>query len=354
MLGLFFRFGLCSLLLLLTVKPHAQVVIEYRVEILEEVEPSHKAAIPERVLMAINGERVFVRGYWQNPRNSFQLYVPQQSLYYHCDIAGQTAVEYPMEFASEVWERMNFPEKVAGLWCKTALALSEKDTFQIAYTDAFGMNFCPIANVPGFALRYERRLNGIKVKYEAVKYKLEQLPDSLFSLDNRKIIRADAADEYLEGRRWAMQIGRRAPVIKGRTLEGEKFGRRMYAGKTLVVDFHSYKTEFASTIDELNWFQHLAEDFAAEDDVIFAVVFLEDELFLQKLIPSEAFSFPIMFDGQFYREALRFDLLPATIVINPWNVITERVIGHNAISETRLKRAIDLSRKGGLQPRGME
>jgi hypothetical protein len=328
----------------------AQVVIEYRVDLPEGLDSTRQAAIPERIMMATNGERVFVRGYWNNPRNNFQLYIPDKALFYHCDIEGKTAVEYPMELASEILESMNPPVQIAGLWCKQALAVIGTDTFSIAYTDAFGMNFCPVANIPGFALRYTRIFQGVKIAYEAVKYRLEQLPDSLFVIENRRIIRPDAADEYLEGRRWAMQIGRRAPNVKGGTLSGTKFGPKSYKGKTLVVDFHSYKTEFASTLDELNWFQHLADDFANDKDVVFAVVFLEDEFFLKKIIPHEAFSFPILFDGQFYQEALRLDLLPASIVVNPFNLITERVIGHNAISEVRLRRAIELSQKGGLEP----
>lgn len=344
------RDGLIFPLIFLSGLLTAQVVIEYRVDVQDEVSPEGRAAIPERILMAINGERVFVRGFWNNPRNSFQLYFPEKSVFYHCDIAGETAVEYPMEQNAETWLSMDAPVQISGLWCKLANVVQGRDTFEIAYTDAFGMNFCQIARIPGFAMRYTQRLNGVKVRYEAVKFRLEQLPDSLFSIDNRKIVRADAAFEYAEGRLWANQIGRRAPIIKGKTLSGNKFGPKQYEGKTIVVDIHSYQSEFAATLDELNWFQHLAEDFASQQDVIFVVVFLEDELFLQKVIPHSVFSFPILFDGQFYREALRLDFLPSTIVINPSKYITERVVGHNAISESRLRRAIELSIKGGLNP----
>ncbi len=328
-----------------------QVVVEYKVLVEEAVSPEQKAALPLKVLMATDGERVVVRGFWETPRNSYQLYIPSENAFFHCDIDGTVAVRYPYAPYDNATLTMAPPKTIAGVYCNEAILVEGRDTFSIYYTDAFGMQFCQIARVPGFAMRYTKRLQGVKVTYEAVKYHFEQVPQEMFSLGDRKVI---AQDELSDGRKWAMQIGKKAPRIKGKCLDGSRFNAKNYAGKVLVIDINSLLPPNTPFFQDELWLNALAVDYAANPGVVFLGIYQQQEEVLKKFIRQDALSYKIMSDGLFYIEAFRLEVLPAIMVIYPSGRIAEYVTGHNPESELRIKRAIDLALQGGLKPEGLD
>lgn len=334
---------LCSHLL------SGQVVVEYAVRIEEEVSLLQRATLPQRVLIATNGSRVVVRGFWETPRNSYQLYVPEEQVFYHCDLNSDIAVRYKAEALGPVWLVSGQTAKVAGLECKAAFTVVESDTFPIFYTDAFGVQFCQVAPVPGFAMRYTKRLQGIKVTYEAVKYHFEMVPEGMFSLVGKKVF---DNENPTDGRQWAMQIGRKAPKIKSDCLDGSQIKPKSYAGKVLVIDFNSLGWG-GFNVNDLNWLDPYAKEYAGRPDVIFLSVFRESEENLRRLLPLMRPGYKVVADGQFYNEAFNVELLPATIVVNRYGRIAEYVAGRTPLSEARLRRAIDLALSGGLKPAGL-
>ena len=329
----------------------AQVIVEYNVRVEEEISPERKAALPIKVFIATNGERVVVRDIWETPGNSYQLYVPKEQAFYHMDIDGSVAVKYDFNPIQEVLLSMAPPETIAGVYCNLAYAVEDKDTFPIFYTDAFGVQFCQIAEVPGFAMRYTKRLQGVKVTYEAVKYFFETLPEEMYNPANRKIVENGNRPA---GRQWALQIGRKPPKIKGPLIDGTRFKPKDYAGKVLIIDINGFETPGAPYLRELYWLNSLALNYAGMPDAIFLSTSLHDEAFLKKYVPQEDFVFKVMPDGGFYKDAFRLDWLPAAFVINRYGRVAEYVVGHSPDSEMRLRRAIDLALQGGLKPAGID
>lgn len=329
----------------------AQVVVEYNVRIEEEISPDRRAALPQKVFIATNGQRVMVRGIWATPSNSYQLYLPEERVFYHLDIDGTAAVKYDFLPIENTSLTMAPPEIIAGVYCNMALAVEGKDTFPIFYTDAFGLWFCQIAEVPGFAMRYTKRLQGIKVTYEAVKYYFEAIPEDMYDLGSRKIVESN---NLPDSRQWALQIGRKPPKIKGACMDGTRFNAKDHAGKVLVVDVNGYESPGAPYLRELYWFNSLAQQYAGMEDAAFLSISLHDEEFLRNYVTRDEFAFKVMPDGAFYKDAFRMDWLPATIVINRYGRVAEYVIGHGPDSEVRLRRAIDLALKGGLKPAGLD
>ncbi|MBE2209068.1 MAG: hypothetical protein IAE84_15865 [Saprospiraceae bacterium] len=327
-----------------------QVVVEYAVRIEEEVSLLQRATLPQRVLIATNGNRVVVRGFWETPRNSYQLYVPEEQAFYHCDLESDIAVRYKAEPSGPVWLVPGPTATLAGLACKEAFTVIEADTFPIFYTDAFGVQFCQIALVPGFAMRYTKRLQGIKVTYEAVKYHFEMVPEGMFSLVGKKVF---DSDNPADGRQWAMQIGRKAPKIKTACLDGSQLTPKSYADKVLVLDFNSLGWG-GFNVNDLNWLDTYAKEYADHPNVMFVSVFREPEDNLRRLLPLLRPGYKVIADGQFYNDAFNIELLPATIVINRYGRIAEYVAGRTPLSEARLRRAIDLALSGGLKPAGLE
>ncbi len=344
---LFFLFSLHALAVA------GQVVVEYEVRVEEEITPEMRSALPLKVLVATNGERVVVRGVWESPRNSYQLYSPDENVFFHCDLDGKVAVKYDFAPPEDVLYSMAPQENIAGIYCKLALLVQEQDTFPIYYTDAFGIQFCQIARVPGFAMRYTKRLQGVKVTYEAVKYHFEAVPEEMFSLAGRRVVESDNLSDT---RRWAMQIGRKPPKFKGKCLDGGKFDKRSYAAKVLVVDINNLNINSGTPFyQDLYWFQSLAKDYARYKGVVFLSIFRQDEQFLRRIIQPEAWAFRILPAGNlFYEDAFRLDTTPATVVIHPGGRVAEFAVGRGPEVEVRLKRAIDLAMKGGLRPAGIE
>lgn len=345
---------LLLLLLLLSGAVQAQIVIEYAVETSPVVlTEQQQAEIPLKVLKAINGERVIVRAMWDPPRTTYHLYDPANHRAYYCDLSNENAVKVDFQPDSAVFLTDDPMQVIAKLPCRKALWINGPDTLPIYYTDAFGMQFCPVAAIPGFAFRYSQRIQGVLVTYTAIRYYFEKVPPSMFSLEGRNL----ADTERPSGsRRWAFSIGKKAPKVFGRALSGMTFKPGQYAGKTLVVSLNSISTEQSTLLfwQDLNWFSTLARYYADNDQVRFVSIFREDDMTLRRYIPFTRLKYPVLSDGQFYIDALKLEELPATFVVHPNGRIVEMVFGHNPEAEIRLRRAIDLVSSGGLKPSGID
>jgi hypothetical protein len=341
-------------LILLSGALQAQVVVEYAVETNPAVlTDKQKSEIPNKVYMAIHEERVIVRPMWDPPRTTYQLYDPAQQKVYYCDLSNESAVQDDFLPDSSVVLTNEAPKIIGKLPCNQALWISGRDTFPIYYTDAFGIQFCPVAIVPGFAFRFSRRIQGVLVTYTAIRYYFEKVPAAMFSTADRTLANKERP---VGDRRWAFNIGKKAPKVFGRALSGMKIKPRYYAGKTLVVDLNTMSDDNSSLLfwQDLNWFSTLVQAYADNDQVRFICIFKEDESTLRRFIPYAGLKYPILFDGYFYTDFLKLKELPATLVIHPNGKIVEMVIGHTPEAEFRLKRAIDLASSGGLKPLGLD
>ncbi len=351
------------LLLPLCAALHAQITIEYRV-ILEDtlISDEVRLNLPRKVIMYTNGKDVVLRGIWPEPyaHRGYQLYVPSKGVYYHVPETGNDAFRYLFTPISYVLLVDSLEFYVAGLPCKLAAAVAEQDTFPIFYTDAFGVQFCQIAAVPGFALRYTKRLAGVKLTYEAYKFTFGEVPPGIFSLEKRKIKEAMAISlgaipdlKTPATRQWAMTIGRKPPKLRARSLDRTWITPKFCQGKVVVLHFSALNSMFSHT--EPQWFDRLARQYAEHPDVLFIMMFRETEMdVLGQMHDFAQYCFRIITDADFYMNAMELYALPTTIVINRFNRIGENVTGWNAEAEARLRRAIDLAIIGGLKPQGVD
>lgn len=351
----FFLLPLCTAV-------HAQITIEYKV-ILEDtlISDEMRSNLPLKVIMYTNGRDVVLRGIWPEPysHRGYQLYVPSKGVYYHMPETSSDAFEYLFVPTSYVLLVDSLEFYVAGLPCKLAVAIVEQDTFPVLYTDAFGVQFCQIATVPGFALRYTKRLGGVKLTYEAYKFTFGEVPPGIFSLEKRKVKKTTISLGIIPDpkvpatRQWAMTIGRKPPKLRARSLDRTWINPRFYQGKVVVLHFNALNSIFFST--EPQWFERLARQYAEHPDVLFIMMFRETEMdVLNRMRDFARYRFRIITDADFYMNAMELYTLPATIVINRFNRIGENVTGRDADAEARLKRAIDLAITGGLKPQGID
>ncbi len=357
------------LFLLPSIAMQAQVMIEYNVIIEDSISAEQRDQLPCKIIMYINGQDVVVRGMWSKPPTTrgYQLYKPAEDIYYYCTEDKKYAYAKYFLLPTPVLLVDSLLIHVAGLPCKLAVTVIDQDTLPILYTDAFGIHFCQIAKVPGFALRYTKRLQGVRLTYEAYKFSFIQAPPEIFTLENRKIIEplvirigpsgvgkeSEAPTESLATRQWAMTIGRKPPKLRARSLDRTWINPKFCQGKVVVLHFSALNSFFAP--NDPQWFDRLASLYAEHPDVLFIMMFRETEMDVRDRMRDFArYRFRIVTDADFYMNAMELYTLPTTIVINRFNRIGENVAGRDAEGEARLKRAIDLAITGGLKPQGID
>lgn len=320
------------------------LVVEYAVYVEEDtLYPGEELLLPVQVLMAVKDDKVLLRGTWPYTSGTYQLYVPAERAEYHCDPEDETALKLHFQPGKNVFPVAGVTDTIAGFACRKALVVSALDTFPVYYTEAIGMNFCQIADVPGFALRYTKRIAGVKVTYEAVNYRMEAVPPHLFTLQAWEIV-----DRRFDEPAVAARIGRKAPAIKTKLLNGKSFGPEDYKDKVLVINFHRTELSAPHLPRAAFWIGALARRYENKSGVLFLSANFENEDMLRKLFGTEqSRRLRIAPHAETLAEAFQVKSFPATVVVNKKGKITLWAAEHNLDIDARLTEAIDLALSAG-------
>jgi hypothetical protein len=152
-------FALCSICLF-TSRAYAAIVVEYEVFVKQPISKEKMEAIPDHVFICImDSGHIILRGVWSWGTKSYQLYDLNAGRQYVCPDNGAIADRMPFEPTEQLVHYDDPPVMIAGLPCRRAGAVMGRDTFDVFYTDAFGVDFCQIARVPGFAMQYTKLLS---------------------------------------------------------------------------------------------------------------------------------------------------------------------------------------------------
>jgi hypothetical protein len=316
------------------------LVVEYAVYVEEDtLYPGEELLLPVQVLMAIKDDKVLLRGVWPYASGTYQLYVPAERAEYHCDPEDEVASKFNFQPQKNVLPVAGATDTIAGFACRKALVVSALDTFPVYYTDDIGMNFCQIADVPGFALRYTKRIAGVKVTYEAINYRMEEIPPHFFTLQAWEIV-----DRRFDEPVASARVGRKAPGIRTRLLNGKAFGSEDYKDKVLVVNFHRTELGAPQLPRAAYWLSALARRYENKSGVLFLSVNFEDEHTLRALFGTEQpRRLRIAPHAENLAAAFGVKAFPATIVINKKGKIALWAAEHNLDIDARLTEAIDVA-----------
>jgi thiol-disulfide isomerase/thioredoxin len=314
------------------------VIVEYAVLTGDDVPDMVLPLLPQRVYAYIHDGHVAVRGEYLGSRLAdYDLYPAGDAFRYEC-IGKNEATQHPLPVA-EVLYTDDPPLTIARLPCRRALIVSELgDTSSVYFTDAFGINFCPIADIQGFALFYTKKVLGVEVGFQAINFKPAEFQTGIFDLSKRSITYyKPPKDDVYTSRSWSF-IGKAAPPISDKTLTGTKIDTAYLRGKVVSLNF--WFTTCPPCKQELPALNVLAARYTERDDVIFIAVALDNDWQLNKFLEVNPFLYQIIPNGRSTASRYGVESYPTNMVIDRQGNIIEHVIGYRPDIEKRLETAI--------------
>jgi len=316
----------------------ADVEIEYAVITNKEFPQALHPLFPQRILIGVNTKGdIVVRG--ENPSeymNSYDLYPNGHSYWYKCE--GNQAYQQPYNRATRIFYPDDPPVEIAGLLCRRAVSVVGKDSSDIYFTTTFGVDFCPTAEIRGFAMQFTRVIYGVPVLYQAVRYKAGTLPAEWFDLSRRKIIR------FKPGRPVPVEAleqempGRRAAAISGTPLNKPRIKPKMLAGKVVVLSF--WFTESMACSEQIPKMERMAERYAGRKDVVFLAAMPESEFRVSRFMHRQKLRYNIIPEDYHLAYRYRVKAYPTTVVIDKDGYIAEYIAGNAWDLEDRLEAVL--------------
>ena len=322
----------------------ADVEIEYALFTNKQFPQALHPLFPQRILMGINTEgHVVVRGeYPPEYMDDYDLYPIGQTYWYQCR-GKREAVQQPYSRATRVFYPDDPPVQIAGLPCRRAVSVVGKDSSDIYFTTSFGVDFCPTAEIRGFAMRFTRVINGFPVIYEAVRFRAGTLPAEWFDLSRRKIIpykpgrpiNTDAIEQTMQSRR--------AAAISGTPVNKPPIKSKMLAGKVVVLSF--WFIESNASMEQIPKMERMAARYAGREDIVFLAVMPESDYLVSRLLFRLKLQYSIIPYGYEIAESYRVKAYPTTVVIDKDRYISEYIIGNEWDWEARLEAVLQWALK---------
>lgn len=314
------------------------VVVEYAVLTSDDVPEIVLPLLPQRVYAYIHDGHVAVRGEYLGSRLAdYDLYPAGDAFRYEC-IGKNEATQHPLPVA-EVLYTDDPPLTIAGLPCRRALIVSElADTSIVYFTDAFGTNFCPIADIQGFALFYSKKILGVEVGFQAINFRPTDFQTGMFDLSKRSITYYKPPKDDVYTSRSKSFLGKVAPPISDKTLAGAPIDTAYLGGKVVAINF--WFTTCPPCKQELPALNVLAARYAEKEDVVFLAVALDNEWQLNRFMEYNPFLYQIIPNGRGIASRFRVSAYPTNMVIDRQGNIVEHVIGYTPDIEKRLETAI--------------
>lgn len=338
-------FFMILLLLAPLLHAHADVEIEYAVIANQQFPQALHPLFPQRIFMAINAKGdVVVRGEYPTENvNAYNLYPVGQPYWYKCE--SNYAYQQPYNRATQVFYPDDPPIQIAGLLCRRAVSVVGKDTSDIYFTTSFGVDFCPTAEIRGFAMLFTRIIQGVPVLYQAVRFQTRTLPAEWFDLSGRKIVRfkpgrpinIDAIEQNM--------AGRKAPAISGTPVNKARIKPKMLAGKVVILSF--WLAESMACLEQTPAMERMAARYAGRDDVIFLAVMPEYEISVSQWMHRLKLQYNIIPDGYGIASSYRVKAYPTTVVIDKEGYIAEYIAGNTWELEARLEAVLQWAMKEG-------
>jgi thiol-disulfide isomerase/thioredoxin len=323
-----------SLFISLAFPSWADVEIEFAVIPNKQLTQGQNALFPQRIFLGINARGdVVVRG--ENPSaypNSYNLYPVGQPYWYQCE--GNRAVQQPYSRATRIFYPDDPPVQIAGLPCRRAISIVGKDSSDIYFTTAFGVDFCLTAEIRGFAMMFTRVIKGIPVLYQAVRFQAGALPAEWFDLSHRNI------ERFKPGRPIPVEAleqempGRRAALVSGTPVNKSPIKPKLLAGKVVVLSF--WFTESIACLEQIPMMERIAARYAAREDVVFLAVMPEADYLISRLLYRLKLQYSIIPYGYDMAKSYRVKAYPTTVVIDKDRYIAEYIVGNTGDLEDRL------------------
>lgn len=161
-----------------------------------------------------------------------------------------------------------------------------------------------------------------------------------------------AANRLHEAReRWIHSwVGKQAPAITARDIQGNMVDLSKLAGKTVVLNF--WFTRCHACVQEMPELNQLVEEFGKRNVVFLAITFdPKDET--RRFLEKTPFDYQVIADGQFLFNQFGIGPCPVDIVINPDGNITFAEVGYEAagrVTYETLRKAIRQSVLGKSKP----
>ncbi len=316
----------------------AGVEVEYAILVDEDVPEYMLQFLPQHIFIGIHEGHVIVRGEYIGARAAdYDLYPAGDAFWYQCR-GKDEAIQQPFTGATDIIYTDDPPITIAGLPCRRAIAILDGDSTDIYYTDAFGVHFCQVAAIQGFAMYYTKTLNGLEVAYQAVRFKVGDFPPAMFDLSRRKITPYKPPKEYKHDPQSKFFIGKPAPAITGRTLSGKQIDEEYLQGKVVALNF--WFVNCPPCRYEIPVLNILTSRFAGREDVVFLAVALDEEYRLKQFLADTPFMYHIIPDGASNASKHKVKAYPTNMVIDREGRIVEHIVGYEPDIDQRLDAAI--------------
>lgn len=326
-------------ILLLAFPGRADVEIEYELFVNKPFTQALQPELPQSILMGVNTEGdVVVRGeYPPEYIDHYNLYPIGQPFWYQCR-GEREAVQQPYNRATHIVYTDDPPVDIAGLPCRRAVAIVGKDSSDIYFTNSFGVDFCPTAEIRGFAMRFTRIIYGIPVIYEAVRFRAGTLPAEWFDLSRRKVIPFKPGRPINLEAIEQIMAGRRAPVVSGTPVNSSRIKPNMLAGKVVVLSF--WFSESKACLEQIPTMERVAARYAGREDVVFLAVMPENEIQISRLLYRLKLRYSILPNGYELAGSYRVKAYPTVVVIDKDRYIAEYIAGNIWDLEDRLEAVL--------------
>lgn len=327
--------ALCSICLF-TSSAYAAIVVEYEVFVKQPISEEKMEAVPDNVFISImSSGHIILRGVWGWGTNSYQLYDLSAERQYVCPDNGDIADRMPFEPTEQIVYYDDSPVIIAGLPCRRAGAVIDRDTFDVFYTEAFGVDFCQIARVPGFAMQYTKLLRGVEVTYRAVRFSFADVPAEMTDLSKYKIV------DYVPGVEFRIINEDLATIPSDftlTTLTGATFDVSSLSGKVTVLSF--WGTNCVPCRREIPSLNRLVKKFARQPDVAFFAVSSEPGKVVEDFLQHTPFHYQMTYAGSRAIADLAVQGFPTHIVINRRGQIVRKSIGPSVYTHSILRDAV--------------
>lgn len=320
--------------LVMTIPAYAGVEVEYAVILPEGTPEAAWQFLPQRILIGIHDEGIVVRGeYLGAYLGDYNLHPRGDRFWYRME-DERFAIQMPFTGAVHIEYTDDPPVMIAGLPCFRAIARQDGEENEIFFTTAFGVDFCQVADIRGFAMQYSRTKNGLKVTYQAVKYRPAELPAEWFDLSKFTVVpyRPSTAESDND------MIGKPAAVFAGRSVDGKRVTLDSLKGKVIVM--HFWFTDCLPCKQEMPQLNQLAARYRDRDEVAFLSVSLDGRPSTERLLRQSPFLYEVLYSGYRIAERYKIQSYPTNLVINRRGFIAQFITGFAPDSRQLLDQAI--------------
>ncbi|MFY0627673.1 MAG: TlpA family protein disulfide reductase [Reichenbachiella sp.] len=314
---------------------YADIIIEYQVTPHQDQPLVDKSLIlPERIIMSFNEDNVRIQKVGHQPYSSFDLYTFGHRSFYNCvEFMGQKkAFRHDPEYYN-ITSVSDSTFKVLSIPCSKAIGYMDEKKIEIYYTDIYGANFHPNADIDGIALMYtvEDKVFG-KITYLATKIMVDSIPKEMFSKNEYVITKTTELDVGTG------KLNKKFPAVSLKNLEGEKFKYVPDTTQFTVINF--WFGGCRPCIMEIPYLNTLVKQHNKQP-VNFMAISLDKPDQLSKFLNNHSFLYEHFSEGKNAAKKLGIQAYPAHFIIDQHGKIIYESSGYNALSVYDLASKLD-------------